>query len=130
MTGCSPVIPCAAYIDFSSSKLLNVPLSLQFLPHGMLFAPGTCPPRWHVSGNPGGARISPVNSCGLRTSTRCAFLPALACCTSVKNARRDVSAGFALYVAALNDGLSVDSSRPSASHFLRPPSLILTSPCP
>ena len=27
------------------------------------------PPRWHVSGNPGGARISPVNSAGLRTST-------------------------------------------------------------
>src|SRR5260370_207756 len=42
----------------------------------MLFAPGMCPPRWHVSGSPGGARISPVNSAGLRTSTSPPFFSA------------------------------------------------------
>src|SRR5437667_182122 len=40
----------------------------------MLRAPGMCPPRWQVSGSPGGARISPLNSGGLRTSTRATAL--------------------------------------------------------
>src|SRR6185436_7709204 len=96
ITGASPVIPCAAYIAFSSSKLLNVPSSLQFLPHGMLFAPGMWPPRWQVSGSPGGDRISPVNSCGLRTSTSAADFDFIACCTSGRNARSELSGDFVL----------------------------------
>src|SRR3954469_13733785 len=120
-------MPCAAYSAFSSSTLLNVPSSLQFLPQGMLFAPGMCPPRWHVSGSPGGARISPVNSAGLRTSTSAAFFCDDACWTSGRNARSDTSGADALYVFTANDGFSVLKSRDSASHFLRPPSMMRTS---
>src|SRR5262245_52853532 len=123
-------MPCAEYSAVSSSKLLKVPSSLQFLPHGMLFAPGMWPPRWHVSGNPGGDRISPVNSCGLRTSTSDADFDFIACCTSGRNARRELSGDFVLYVFDGNDPLSVLRSRPSASHFLRPPSMMRTSSWP
>ena len=130
ITGASPDTPCPPYSAFSSSTLLNVPSSLQFLPQGMLFAPGMWPPRWQVSGSPGGARISPVNSAGLRTSTSAAFFAADACCTSGRNARSDTSGPLALYVFAATLGLSVDSSRPSASHFFRPPSIMRTSSCP
>src|SRR3954464_12295134 len=103
ITGSLPEIPFSAYSAFSSSKLLKLPSSLQFFPHGMLFAPGMWPPRWHVSGSPGGDRISPVNSCGLRTSTSDALPAADADCTSGRNARRDTSGEPALYVVAVND---------------------------
>src|SRR5215471_21617218 len=96
----------------------------------MLLAPGMCPPRWQVSGSPGGARISPVNSAGLRTSTSDAFFPADACCTSGRNARSDRSGPLALYVLAAAAGLSVATDFPSASHFFRPPSMMRTSACP
>ena len=43
--------------------------SLMAMSHGMLIAPGMCPPRWHDSASPGGDRTSPENSSGLRTST-------------------------------------------------------------
>src|SRR5262249_35073161 len=66
------------------------------IPHGMLLAPGMCPPRWHVSGNPGGERISPLNSCGLRTSTSAADLAFTACWTSGRNARSERSGPPAL----------------------------------
>src|SRR5437867_5152348 len=121
MTGFDPSTPSLLYSDRKSSTDLKVPSSLQALPHGMLRAPGMWPPRWQVSGSPGGARISPVNSAGLRTSTSPAFLPADACCTSGRNARSEVSEPLALYVFAAKAGLSVLSSRDSASHFLRPP---------
>src|SRR6202034_3799518 len=100
---------------------LKVPSSLQALPQGMLRAPGMWPPRWQVSGKPGGARISPENSWGLRTSTRPADLADTAACTCGRKARRDKSGSAALYVVGLIWGVSVESSSPSAIHFLRPP---------
>src|SRR5438876_10436626 len=124
MTGLSGVTPAPPYSCCRSEVDLNVPSSLQALPHGMLLAPGMWPPRWHVSGSPGGARISPVNSWGLLTSTSAALLALITCCTSGRNARSDRSAPLALYFFAGNDGLSVLSSRPSDTHFLRPPSMI------
>ena len=60
-----------------------------------LRAPGIWPPRWQVSGKPGGARISPVNSCGLLTSTSAAVRFADASSTCGSNARSERSAGFA-----------------------------------
>src|SRR5437667_1722069 len=119
MIGLLPVIPWAPYSAWRSLRLLNVPSSLHAFAHGMLFAPGMWPPRWQVSGSPGGARISPVNSAGLRTSTSDALWAAEACWTSGRNARSDVSGPLALYVFGVIFGLSVLSSRDSASHFFR-----------
>ncbi len=63
---------------------------------------------------------------GERTSTRLA-LP-IAAITSSRNARIEVSGAEALYsVAGGRVTVSFDSSRPSSSHFLRPPSMSLTS---
>ena len=75
MTSRSGVTPWPSYSFFSSSAGLNVPsASFTAWPHGMFFAPGMCPPRCACSvGYSGGARISPVNSFGLRTSTRTLF---------------------------------------------------------
>ena len=80
----------------NAASFLNVPSSFASFPHGMLFAPGMCPPRWHVSGSPGGARISPVNSAGLLTSTSAALLFCTADVTSERNARSESSCSLAL----------------------------------
>jgi hypothetical protein len=54
---------------------------------GMLLAPGICPPRCAVSDMPGGAITLPVNSSGLRTSTRLTFPLLEASMASGKRAR-------------------------------------------
>src|SRR6185437_3842101 len=130
MVGFDALTPSAAYSAFSSSKLLNVPSSLHALPQGTLRAVGMWPPRWHVSGKPGGANISPVNSCGPRTSTSDAAWFFTASCTCGRKALNERSASCALYwVGGYEAALSL-TSRLSASHFLRPPFRNLTSLCP
>src|SRR5579883_3220482 len=71
MTSLSGVIPRDSYSWRSSSGDLKVPSSRTLSPHGMFRAPGMWPPRCAPScGYAGIAMSSPVNSCGLRTSTR------------------------------------------------------------
>ena len=104
--------------------------SLQARAQGMFFAPGTCPPRWQVSGRPGGARISPVNSCEERTSTKSAAFFEEASCTCGRNDRIEKSGSLARYDAGFGFGTSCVRSLDSASHFFRPPSIKRTSACP
>ena len=51
----------------------------------------------------------------------------IAATTSSRRARIEVSCSFAVYVVSTRSGVSVTSARPSSSHFLRPPSINLTS---
>ena len=71
MISLSGVIPFGPYKAFNSPTDLNVPsLSFTAWLHGILVAPGICPPLCACSvGYSGGAVISPVNSFGLLTST-------------------------------------------------------------
>ncbi len=87
----------------------------------MLVAPGTWPPRWAVSLIPGGAMTLPVNSSGLRTSTRGACF-SLAASTSGTFARSEPSTEGTLYWLRANFGTSVVSGAfSSLSHLARPP---------
>ncbi|MEY4071796.1 MAG: hypothetical protein RL721_2410 [Candidatus Eisenbacteria bacterium] len=73
---------------------------------------------------------SPVNSCGLRTSTS---LPPARTCASTwsRNARCVTSSrSGAVYEVAAYDGFSRVSVRFSCSHLRRPPSMTFAFVCP
>src|SRR3954469_3934336 len=117
--------PSPTYTSRSPSSDLNVPSSLAAFDQGTLSAVGMWPPRWDCScGRCAGASSLPENSSGERTSIR--FLLPIAAMVSSRNARIEVSCSLAWYWVAGRDTASLDSSRPSSSHFLRPPSSSLT----
>src|SRR5947209_10347760 len=101
-----------------SSYGLKVPSSLTAWLQGMLTAPGMWPPRCACSvGYSGGARTSPVNSLGLRTSTNLYLGEVYHSKVCFRYALMLSSGGEAWKWVGVYSGISLVSGLSSSIHF-------------